>query len=124
MPVGVTALPVRGWCVTVAVSVTEAPLVTVAAEAVSTVVVGSPKVILRIFLDPVSPTYNVPSAPTATPAGLSKLAAAPVPSVLPRVPEPATVVTTPAAVIFRILWEFLSATYTEPSAPTATPKGV
>ena len=52
MPVGVTALPVGGWCVTVAVSVTEAPLVTVAAEAVSTVVVGSPKVILRILLEP------------------------------------------------------------------------
>ena len=31
MPVGVTALPAGGWCVTVAVSVTEAPLVTVAA---------------------------------------------------------------------------------------------
>ena len=52
MPVGVTALPVGGWCVTVAVSVTEAPLVTVAAEAVSPVVVGSPKVILRILLEP------------------------------------------------------------------------
>ena len=110
MPVGVTALPVGGRCVTVAVSVTEAPLVTVAAEAVSPVVVGSPKVILRILFELASATYIVPSAPTATPIGKSKLAAVPVPSMLARWPEPATVVTTPADVIFLTLWFAESAT--------------
>ena len=45
----------------------------------------------------------MPSAPTATPAGELKLAAAPVASALPTEPEPASVVTNPVDEIFRIL---------------------
>ena len=71
-----------------------------------------------------SPTYTVPSAATAIPVGKLKLAAVPVAFALPVEPEPASVVTTPAAVIFRIVLERLSATYTVPSAPTATPSGL
>ena len=65
----------------------------------------------------------MPAAPTATPEGKLKLAAAPVPSALPEVPPPASVVTTPAGEIWRILWLPESATVTVPSVPTATPNG-
>ena len=60
--------------------------------------------ILRIVRLPPSATYTVPAASTATPNGLKKRAAAPPPSALPEKPGlPARVVTTPAAVIFRIV---------------------
>ena len=43
-------------------------------------------------------------------AGALKVAAAPVPSALPKVPSPASVVTTPAGEIWRILRLAVSAT--------------
>ena len=76
----------------------------------ASVVTTPAAVIFRIVLERLSATYTVPSAPTATPSGLLNVAAAPVPSARPATPEPASVVTTPAAVIFRILWLAISAT--------------
>ena len=52
----------------------------------------------------------MPSDPTATPEGALKLANVPVASALPDEPEPASVVTTPAAVTLRIVWLPASAT--------------
>ena len=69
----------------------------------ASVVTTPAAVIFRIAWFAESATYTVPSTPTATPWGELKLAAVPVPSALPDEPEPASVVTTPAAVIFRIL---------------------
>ena len=60
----------------------------------------------------------------ATPRGWLKRAALPVPSTLPAEPaRPASVVTTPAGVILRIVWFSESATKTLPAASTATPCG-
>ena len=66
-------------------------------------------VTLRIVLLPVSATYTLPELSTARPPGWLKPAALPVPSVDPNVP-PASVVTTPAGVILRMLWLSESAT--------------
>ena len=120
-PVGVTVPAAPDGRVTVAVSAIVAPLVTVGAAAVSTVLVSSPTVILRILLLERSATYTVPSPPTATAKGALKLAAVPVPSALPAVPEPASVATIPAAVTVRILWLPRSATWSASSAPIASP---
>jgi hypothetical protein len=47
-----------------------------------------------------------------------------VPSALPADPGlPTTVLTTPEAVTLRIVWLFLSATYTVPAESTARPRG-
>jgi len=67
-------------------------------------VVTAPKeVIFLIKLLLESATYTFPFASTAIPLGYEKLAAVPVPFEDPTEPLPATVVTTPADVIFRIL---------------------
>ena len=59
---------------------------------------------------------------TASPRGLLNCAALPVPSLLPFPSPPASVVTTPAGVIVRIL-PTPSATYTVPTLSTAIPWG-
>ena len=70
----------------------------------ASVVTTPPDVIIRIVWLPVSPTYTLPAASTATPTGALKCAPSPVPSVLPLMPaSPANVVTTPAALILRIV---------------------
>ena len=82
-------------------------------------------VILRMVKLIWSATYTAPAASTATPMGTLKRAAAPVPSALPPLPAvPASVVTTPAGVILRMVELFVSATYTAPAASTATPNGL
>src|SRR5205823_13648032 len=66
---------------------------------------------LRIVLLTVSATYTLPEESVATPSGLLNRAALPVPSALPPFPaSPASVVTTPAGVILRIVVLSLSAT--------------
>ena len=74
-----------------------------AVPAPARVVTTPAAVIRRIALLEESATYTMPSVPTATPKGALNRAAAPVPSALPRVPSPASVVTTPAGEIRRIL---------------------
>ena len=80
-------------------------------------------VILRILWLPISATYTLPKASTASPLGLLKLAATPVPFVEPLTPLPAKVVTIPVGVILRILLLYWSTTNTLPEASTATPEG-
>ncbi len=64
----------------------------------------------------------MPALSTATPSGDENRAALPVPSTLPLSPAtPASVVTTAAGVILRIVWFEVSATYTLPALSTATP---
>ena len=71
-----------------------------------------------------SATKTLPAPSTATPWGPLKWAPAPVPSALPDKPAvPASVVTTPVAVIFRMVWLSESATKTLPAPSTATPQG-
>ena len=90
----------------------------------ASVVTTAAVVILRIVLFDESATYTLPTLSTATPYGASKLAAAPVPSALPTTPSvPASVVTTPAGVTWRMASLSLSATYTFPALSTATPSG-
>ena len=61
---------------------------------------------------------------TATPVGMLKLAAVPVPSVNASLPLPASVVTTPSGVTSRMRWLCSSATTTMPfEGITATPNG-
>ncbi len=72
---------------------------------------------------PVSATSNVPLASSAIPRGALNEAAAPVPSVLPRLPEPANVVTTPCELIRRMQWLSVSATNTLPTLSTTSPAG-
>ena len=84
-------------------------------------------VILRILLPYPSVTKTFPDASTAIPLGLLKLAAAPVPSCpigSPPIAPPASVVTTPAGVILRILLFIVSATKTVPYWSTAMPWGL
>src|SRR6267142_991245 len=82
-------------------------------------------VILRMVLLYVSDTYTLPALSVATPDGNLKLAAVPVPSALPATPaDPASVLTAPAGVITRIVWLYVSATYTLPAPSIAAPHGV
>ena len=62
----------------------------------------------------VSATYTVPSAATVTAHGLLNCAAVPVPLAKPAVPLPASVVTSPAGLIFRIRFPNVSATCRKP----------
>ena len=79
-------------------------------------------VIFRMSALPSSATKTLPAPSTATPQGLLRRAAAPVPSALPGEPAvPANVVTTPVAVIFRMVWLLVSATKTLSAPSTATP---
>src|SRR6266700_4639047 len=71
-----------------------------------------------------SVTYTLPAVSTATPRGLLNCATLPGPSLLPAYKgEPAMVVTTPAGVIFRMVWLKESATYTLAAVSTASPYG-
>ena len=86
------------------------------------VVTTPPAVIFRIVWLLVSATYSVPVPSTAIPCGPPNRAALPVPSFDPNAPAwPASVVTTPAGVICRIVLLLESATYTVPAVSTATP---
>ena len=59
----------------------------------------------------------MPELSTAIPSGLLKRAVVPVPSALPLLPaKPASVLTVPLGVIFRIVWLSVSPTYTFPEA--------
>src|SRR5215831_16058982 len=81
-------------------------------------------VILRMVLFPESATYKFAAVSVATPAGPENAAAAPLPSALPETPAvPASVVTTPAGVILRIVLFPGSATYKFPAVSVATPAG-
>ena len=70
-----------------------------------------------------SATNKFPELSTITPRGKLKLAAVPVASVDPVVPEPANVVTTPADVILRILLIPVSATNKFPELSIVIPNG-
>src|ERR1019366_3318022 len=77
-----------------------------------------------MVLLPLSATNTLPALSTATPQGYLNRAALPVPSALPEVPaRPASVVTTPAGVTFRIVQLTSSATNMLPAPSTATPVG-
>src|SRR6185312_14163246 len=78
------------------------PLTKLALPEPANVVTTSPVEILRIRLFAKSATYRFPEASSATPHGLLNEAEVPVPLAEPMLPEPATVVTTPVEVIFRI----------------------
>lgn len=70
----------------------------------ASVVTTPAAVIFRMVLLPESATKTLPAPSAGTPLGTLKLAAAPVPSALPYKPAvPASVVTTPLGVIFRIV---------------------
>jgi hypothetical protein len=74
-----------------------------------------------------SATYSCPlTGPTAIPVGRLKVAAAPTPSMPPATPLPASVATTPYAIVtMRSRWPSISATYrAAPAASTARPQGV
>ena len=91
----------------------------------ASVLTTPPGAIFRIVWLPVSATYTLPALSTATPCGWLKSAALPVPSALPLTPaNPASVLTTPAGVIIRIVWFQVSATYTLVALSTATPEGL
>src|SRR4051812_4347658 len=80
------------------------------------VVTTPPGMILRIVLLLESATYSVPVVSTVIPEGLANRAALPVPSTWPELPAtPASVLTTPAGVIVRIVLLLESATYTVPA---------
>src|SRR5450631_993218 len=82
-------------------------------------------VILRTTEFSRSVTKTLPAASTAMAVGTLKRAALPVPSTYPKLPaRPASVVTTAAGVILRIVWLPVSATYTLPAPSTATENGV
>src|SRR6266581_43651 len=68
-------------------------------------------------------TYRlVPLLSTARPWGRLNSAAAPVPSALPAVPAvPASVLTTPAGVILRMVWFLIPAVYRLPALSRTTP---
>ena len=70
-----------------------------------------------------SATYTLSLLSTATPKGLLKEAAVPVPFAEPALPVPAKVLTSPAGVIFLIRLLVTSATYTLSLLSTATPEG-
>lgn len=72
---------------------------------------------------PVSATSNVPLASSAIPRGALNEAAVPVLSVLPALPDPANVVTTPCELIRRMQWLSVSATNTLPLLSTTSPAG-
>ena len=69
---------------------------------------------------PKSTTYTVPPASTATPRGSVNNAPVPAPSANPAVPLPASVLTSPPGVNFRMRWFPKSATKTLPAGSTAT----
>ena len=75
------------------------------------------ELILRIVF--ASATYTLPSVSTATPLGLEKLAAEPMPSSDPDMPLPASVVTIPYGLILRTSYRSLCTTYTLPSVSVA-----
>src|ERR1035437_3983975 len=90
----------------------------------ASVVTAPAEVTFRIVLLPESATKTLPTASTATPDGPLNCAELPVPSLMPGVPAlPASVVTTPAEVTFRIVELPVSATKTLPALSTATPEG-
>src|SRR5678815_2822562 len=71
----------------------------------ASVVTTAAGVILRIALLPASATKRLPDTSSATPVGLLKRAAEPVPLAEPAIgASPATVVTAAPDVIFRIVW--------------------
>ena len=81
-------------------------------------------VILRIVELLASVTYRLPAESTTIPVGFENSAALPVPSWVPRLlGEPATVVTTPAEVILRMVALPVSQTKTEFEASRAIPVG-
>src|SRR4051794_17490352 len=80
-------------------------------------------VILRISLLPVSATNTLPDESTAMPDGALNCADVPVALVLPAVPDPANVVTTPAAVTLRMRLFSASATYMLPELSKSKPLG-
>ena len=75
------------------------------------------ELILRIVF--ASATYTLPSVSTATPRGLEKLAAEPMPSSDPDMPLPASVVTIPYGLILRTSYRSRCTTYTLPSVSVA-----
>ena len=82
------------------------------------------EVTLRTTLLWLSATNTFPLPSTATDVGWLNWAVVPVPSVVPEDPsDPASVVTTPAAVTLRITWLFLSATKRLPLESSASPYG-
>src|SRR3954452_9046813 len=80
-------------------------------------------VILRIRLLFVSATKMLPEASTAIPAGPLNSAAVPVALIIPAMPSPANVVTTPAGVILRMRLVSASATYMLPELSKSKPLG-
>src|SRR5262245_40069127 len=93
----------------------------------ASVVTTPPGLILRMVWLPESATHTVHDKSSWTHAGHSNRAVLPlppVPSVLPVLPAcPASVVTTPAGLILRMVWLPMSATYTLSDESTATPEG-
>ena len=79
------------------------PFVNAATPEPARVVTTPAGVTLRILLLPESATKTLPEPSMATPHGRKNDAAAPVASVLPCKPDPASVVTTPAGVTLRIM---------------------
>ena len=74
--------------------------------------------VVRIVLFPESATKMLSALASATPVGYLNRTVLPLPLVLPVLPDkPASVLTTPAGVIFRIVELLLSATYTLPAPP-------
>ena len=86
-------------------------------------VLTNPSVIFRMRWFCMSATYTLPFKSTATPRGSLNCAAAPRPSASPATPLPASVLTEPPEVIFRMRWLLVSPTYTFPAESTATPCG-
>ena len=89
----------------------------------ASVLTTPPGVTLQMRLLPESATMTFPPASTATPQGLAKEAAAPVPSANANKPLPASVLTVPLGVTLRMRWLLWSATNTTPLESTATPTG-
>ena len=81
-------------------------------------------VIIRIRSLPLSATYTFPAASVPNPKGSLNEAAVPVPLVLPAIPLPAKVLTTPAGVIIRIKLLPKSATKTLPEGSVVIPIGL
>ena len=80
--------------------------------------------IMRIVWLSVFATYRFPRVSMVIAAGLSKVAAVPMPSAPPDCSGfPAMVVTTPAGVTLRMVLFSVSATYTLPEASTVTSEG-
>ncbi len=70
-----------------------------------------------------SATKSIPLSSTVIPTGLRNWAVAASPSIKPKVPVPATVVTLPSVSIRRILWFSESATKSIPLSSTVIPLG-